>query len=144
MPSPGRLWGGTTVRFRPSNCSAPVASVKPMMVRTVVVFPAPLRPMRAAHTPGASSKVTLRSTCAPAIDTLTLLNASMLSDPDHMLTHQCVLQHFGGRGQFLNLARTPHGNAAGIALDHIHIVLDEHRSHLLLGKRSDQNVHDAE
>ena len=54
-----------------------LAFVKPMMVRTVVVLPAPLRPISAALTPGCSEKLTLRSTGASAIATLTFSKLSI-------------------------------------------------------------------
>ena len=44
---------------RPSR-TVPLACVKPMMVRSVVVLPAPFRPISAALTPGFSVKLTSR------------------------------------------------------------------------------------
>ena len=52
-----------------------------MVVRAMVVLPAPLRPISATVAPARRSNVTLRSTCTPAIHTLTLLKLSMFQIP---------------------------------------------------------------
>src|SRR5688572_21584704 len=132
MPKAGRSWGATGPRSVAASLMLPVACVKPMTLRATVVLPAPLRPMRAAVAPAGNANETLRSTCAPAIDTLTWSNDNMLSDPVHLLADDLVGHYRGRRADGLDLACVPHRDAIRIAGHHIHIVLDEHRGDPLL------------
>src|SRR6516225_1006398 len=115
-----------------------------MMVRTVVVLPAPLRPISAALAPAFNAKLTLRKTGAPSIATLMFSRLNIASYSDDMLADFRIGQNLRRRADLLNFSHALDSDAIGIALHHVHVVLDKDRGYLLPRKRPGQDVHDAE
>src|SRR6516225_11899943 len=115
-----------------------------MMVRTVVVLPAPLRPISAALAPAFNSKLTLRKTGAPSSATLIFSRLSIASYSDYVLADFRIGQNLRRRTDLLNFSHAPDGNPIGIAFHHVHVVLDKDRSDLLPCKRTRKEIHDAE
>src|SRR6266536_190138 len=130
MPRPARWWVGMPANRTLSNSSLPVPGVKPMIVRSRVVLPAPLRPMSPANSPVSTSRSTLRRMATGPIDTDTPSSRSMrrllASDiAAHVLHAEYIL-----RRTIANDAAVVEGHhAAGKARDDIHVVLDENHPH---------------
>src|SRR6185312_16530578 len=78
MPLRGIWCGAQVERSVPSKRIAPaLLATSPMMARSVVVLPTPLRPRSAADSPAFTSRFTPCKMCSLPIWTLTLLRLSM-------------------------------------------------------------------
>src|SRR3954453_10602369 len=78
MPLTGILCGGHFERLSPLNSMSPLLRwIKPMMLRSVVVLPTPLRPSRAAHSPSFTSRSTPCRMCSLPMWTCTLRRLSI-------------------------------------------------------------------
>src|SRR5258708_2839404 len=72
MPLRGTSCGAQRDRSKPPNSTVPrLRGARPMMARSVVVFPTPLRPSNAAHSPAFTSMVTPCRMCSLPIWTWT-------------------------------------------------------------------------
>src|SRR6266704_1978486 len=126
MPRPARWWVGMPANRTLSNSSLPVAGVKPMIVRSRVVLPAPLRPMSPANSPASTLRSTSRRMATGPMDTDTPASRSM-------------------RRLLANDAAVVEGHhAAGKARDDIHVVLDENHPHAGIPRGTHYHVHDSE
>src|SRR5258706_16290891 len=78
MPLRGTSCGGQRARSSPSNATMPrLLGASPMMARSVVVLPTPLRPSRAAHSPAFTARLTPCRMCSLPIWTWTSSSLSM-------------------------------------------------------------------
>src|SRR5215470_8264865 len=78
MPLRGTSCGSQCDRSKPSNSTVPrLRGASPIIARKVVVFPTPLRPSSAAHSPACTSRVTPCRMCSFPIWTWTSSSLSM-------------------------------------------------------------------
>src|SRR4051812_36553428 len=134
MPSAARRCAGRVVQSRPSRLMRPSRDgTSPIRVRSVVVLPAPLRPIRATRPPGGTWSETRRRTATPARSTVTSSSRSIgarpNTDADHVAPDIGVGEDHGGRPKRRDPPLAPDRDAIGGAGDDIHIVLDEHGCH---------------
>src|SRR3712207_9323704 len=88
-----------------------------MRVRSVVVLPAPLRPISATRPPGGTTRCTSRSTGTAAMSTETLCSSSMgRLDTDDVAQHGRILQDRRRRAEGGNTALAPDRDAGGEAV----------------------------
>src|SRR5215470_2490324 len=135
MPRRGTSCGGQRARSMPSNSIVPrLFATSPMMARSVVVFPTPLRPSRAADSPGPTSRLTPWRMCSLPIwtwrssslsmrgllDVILVLGAAeiRLADP---LVGGDLLRGAGGEDRALR----HHGDVGGDLEYHLHVMLDD-------------------
>src|ERR671920_87118 len=105
--------------MRPSRSGS-----RPIRARSVVVLPAPLRPISATRPPGGTVSETPRRTRMPAMSAETPSSSSIGRDPDHLAPHLGVRQHLARRAEGGDAALAPDRDAVGEAGDDVHIVLD--------------------
>src|ERR1700732_4247453 len=78
MPLRGTSCGRQRARSKPSNSTTPALFLaSPMIARSVVVLPTPLRPSSAAHSPAFTSRLTPWRMCSLPMWTCTSLSLSM-------------------------------------------------------------------
>src|SRR5262245_61214646 len=101
-----------------------------MTVRSRVVLPAPLRPIRPANSPARTSRLTPRrivtgpiETCTPSSDSIGDLLA------DHVAAHIGSTQHRVGWAIGDDAAVVEGHHAPGEARHDVHVVLDEDHRH---------------
>src|SRR5215831_4501849 len=135
MPLRGTSCGGQRARSKPSNSMVPrLRGVSPMIARSVVVLPTPLRPSSAAHSPGFTSRLTPCRMCSLPIWTCTSSSLSMRVFLDVvlvLLTAEIGLAHtLVGRdlrraagGEYSALRH--HGDVVGDLEHDLHVVLDD-------------------
>src|SRR5262249_42223691 len=135
MPLRGTSCGGQRERSKPSNSMVPrLRGVSPMIARSVVVLPTPLRPSSAAHSPGFTSRLTPCRMCSLPICTCTSSSLSMRLFLDvvfvllaaeiglaHALVGGDLRRTAGGK----NCALRHHSDVVGDAEDDLHVVLDD-------------------
>src|SRR5689334_15926779 len=125
-----------------------------MMLRSVVVLPAPLRPMRHTSSPAPTASETARRILLVWMSTTTLSSVSMSYShlrcrldrhlADHGRNERRVAEERRRRAVGEHLARLQRDNAARIFRDEIHVVLDQDdRLHARAPCRLDQRSHDA-
>src|SRR6202521_2552981 len=145
MPILARWWVGMPANRTPSNSSLPVAFIKPMIVRSKVVLPAPLRPISPANSPASTCRPTSRRMPTGPIDTDTQSSRSM-----RCLLANDIAAHFLHAEH--NLRRTiandgavvESHHAASKACNDIHIVLDKNHFHAGIARRIHHHAHDSE
>src|SRR5215470_2843338 len=134
MPLRGTSCGGQRARSKPSNSMVPrLRRVSPMIARSVVVLPTPLRPSSAAHSPGFTSRLTPCRICSLPIWTCTSSSLSMRLFLDvvlvllaaeiglaHALVGGDLRRTAGGK----NCALRHHGDVVGDSEHDLHVVLD--------------------
>src|SRR5712691_10830830 len=113
-----------------SNSIEPAAGLrKPMMVRKLVVLPAPLRPTRQTSSPALTSNDTPRNTGLPWMSTARsrTCSTSLVSPPlaDHCLDQPRLGKEIGGRQVGQHLAFRQGDDAMRIGRHQIHVVLDQ-------------------
>src|SRR6476659_9128616 len=123
MPKRARWCGGTAVASWPSITTRPArGGSRPIRVRSVVVLPAPLRPISATRPPGGTTRCTSRSTGTPTMSMETLCSSSMgRLDPDDVAQHGGVGQHLLRWAEGGDAALAPDRDAIGEAGDHVHV-----------------------
>src|SRR5215831_2767080 len=135
MPLRGTSWGSQRDRSKPSNSTVPrVRGASPMIARRVVVFPTPLRPSSAAHSPDCTSKVTPCRMCSFPICTWTSSSRSiglLLDIVLVLLAAEIGLAHALVGGNPFRAAGCEdrplrhHGNVVGDFEHDLHIVLND-------------------
>src|SRR5919202_3652802 len=135
MPRRGTSCGGTPPRSTPENSTEPrLLGARPMMARSVVVLPTPLRPSRAAASPGCTSKLTPWRMCSLPICTCTSRSLSMRGLLDVILVlgaaeigfaHALVGGDLAGTSGRQDGALRHHGDVGGDFEHHLHVVLDD-------------------
>src|SRR4051794_20808733 len=135
MPLRGTSCGGQRERSKPSNSTMPrLRGVRPMIARSVVVFPTPLRPSSAAHSPAPTSKLTPCRMCSLPMWTWTSRRLSkrglfdeilVLGPPQIGLAHAVVGGDLGGAARGEDLALRHHRDVVGDPEDDLHVVLDD-------------------
>ena len=130
-PMPVRaIWNGRSpTMFRPSNSIVPATGRRnPMMVRRLVVLPAPLRPTRQTSSPALTSNDTPRSTGLPWISTARSATAQhhrLLRLPITVARARIGEEPVGRQiGQ--HLAFRQGDDAVRIGRHQVHVVLDQH------------------
>src|SRR5436309_10140982 len=145
MPRPARWWVGMPANRTLSNSSLPVAGVKPMIVRSRVVLPAPLRPMSPANSPASTSRSTSRRMATGPMDTDTPSSRSMRRLLANDIAAHVLHAEHSLRRTIANDAAVVEGHhAAGKARDDIHVVLDENHPHAGIPRGTHYHVHDSE
>src|SRR5262245_26657114 len=98
MPAPMRPCTASRVSGTPSSSTLPWRGRRiPMMVRSSVVLPAPLRPMRPANSPAPTSRLTWRRMLTGPTETETPSSRSMGGFlTDHVAAHVGGAQHLLG------------------------------------------------
>src|SRR5207245_10892192 len=99
-----------------------------MMVRSVVVFPAPLRPTRQTTSRARTSRVTRLRIWLAWMKTSRSVTTSMLATPppDDHVDHALVCLDCRGRGIGQHLALVGGVGPVRVAEDDVHVVLDRH------------------
>src|SRR5271154_6543154 len=130
MPWPPRRCAGCAMRSTSSNAADPVAGIAPISARINVVLPAPLRPTRPHISPASIARLAPRMIGIAPIETPRPDTLSMTPLPARP---RAADQHLNPRiGE--RSGRRPVGDdgaviegehAIGVALDDLHIVLDE-------------------
>src|SRR5512134_666890 len=115
-----------------------------MTVRSSVVLPAPLRPIRPANSPAPTPRLTPRRMATGPIDTETFSSRSTYVLSDHVAAHLIGAQHCLRRPIGNDASIVERDNAAGVARDDVHIVLNEKHGYALAAHRAHDEVHDAE
>src|SRR5262249_40371251 len=136
QPSPlrARQCGAARVMSWPRQAIAPrLTRVKPMMVRSSVDLPTPLRPRTARLPPSATVSVMPSSTTASTYPARTASSASSVSataGPAQInLAHARLGGDFFRRALDQDAPCRHHDDAAGETEHHVHVVLDEqHRN----------------
>src|SRR6266446_1990279 len=146
MPSRARRWGGRPDRSSPASLRRPdAARVRPMMARKVVVFPAPFRPMRPTIRPGSIVSVTLRRIVMPWSVTVRPPTSSIPSLlPEDVAADDRVGEERARGVVGDDPAFAEHEHPLRVALDHVHVMLDEHRGDAALPDHPDEGVHHTE
>src|ERR1700730_3305544 len=133
MPLCGTSCGAQRDRSKPSNATVPrLRGARPMMARSVVVFPTPLRPSKATHSPAFTSRFTPCRMCSLPIWTWTSSSLSMnrLLDVVLVLAAEIGLADALVRGDLFRGAgcqKRPlrhHGDVIGDLEYDLHVVLD--------------------
>src|SRR4030081_697065 len=133
MPLRGTSCGAQRDRSKPSKATVPrLRGARPMMARSVVVFPTPLRPNNAAHSPALTSRFTPCRMCSSPIWTWTSSSLSMglLDIVLVVLATEISLADALVRGDFSRLAGCEnrplrhHGDVVRDLEYHPHVVLD--------------------
>src|SRR5262249_37847878 len=135
MPRRGTSCGWQLARSKSSNSTLPrLFLVSPMMARSVVVLPTPLRPSSAADSPGFTSRFTPCRMCSLPIWTWTSSSLSMhglldvvlvLGAAQVGLAHALVVGDLLGRAGGENRPLRHHRDVARDAEHHLHVVLDD-------------------
>src|SRR5262249_47868850 len=122
-------------RSVPSNSTVPrLLATKPMIARSVVVLPTPLRPSRAADSPGCTSRRTPCRMCSLPIWTWRSSSLSMrglldvvlvLGATEIGLAHALVGGNLLRRAGRQNRALRHHGDVGGDLEHHLHVMLDD-------------------
>src|SRR5262245_53862866 len=133
MPSAARAWRGSAARSCPSKVMRPCIGFRwPITVRINVVLPAPLRPTSPTIVPSATVSDRPRSATTVWIDTW-MPSIVSTANPSSFLQQLAgdVAAHVVG-GQRLvghvvgdDAAAVERDHAVGVALDDVHVVLDE-------------------
>src|SRR5215472_5610784 len=123
MPLRGTSCGGQRARSKPSNSMVPrLRRVSPMIARSVVVLPTPLRPSSAAASPGFTSRLTPCRICSLPKWTCRSRTLSMRGVLDVVLVlraaeigfaHALVGGDFGGAAGGEHAALRHHGDVVG-------------------------------
>src|SRR5918995_593234 len=155
MPRPTLACAGSARRSWSSSRMAPSrAATRPMTERISVVLPAPLWPIIAAITPCGTARSTPWSTGTPAIATssarISSTSKALRYGPpmglaaDHVLPDLRAGERLGS-GRIGDHAAVVEGeHAPGVALDDLHVVLDEQHGQPLARERRHDPVHDRE
>src|SRR6266849_4344814 len=135
MPLRGISCGWQRARSNPSNSTVPrLRGASPMMARSVVVLPTPLRPSSAAHSPVRTSRLTPWRICSFPIWTWTSSSLSMALFLDVvlvLLATQISLAHAIVGGNLLRAAGCEdralrhYRDVVGNPENHLHVVLDD-------------------
>src|SRR5215510_4413940 len=135
MPRRGTSCGWQPARSKSSNTTLPrLFFVRPMMARSVVVLPTPFLPSSAADSPGFTSRLTPWRICSLPIWTWTSSSLSMHGLLDVVLVlgaaqigfaHALVVGDLLGRAGRQDRPLRHHGDVAGNAEHHLHVVLDD-------------------
>src|SRR5471030_779563 len=133
MPSRAIWFDGWPTVSWPSNVTEPLRlPTMPMIERSVVVLPAPLRPSNVTSSPRQISKSMPCSTCdSPyqASRPATLRSGSTMTGTDIGFDDQRVLRHRGIGSFRQHLAAREHSDSVGEVGHHGHVVLDhQHRT----------------
>src|SRR4051794_9130554 len=104
-----------------------------MMARSVVVLPAPLRPIRQTSSPAPTASEMARRMRLFWMSTTTSLSASMLGNPRQLAGHLAddrgderrVAEERVGRTVGEHLAGLQRHDAARVFRDQVHVVLDQ-------------------
>src|SRR5579875_1428300 len=136
MPKLARRCAGRPMRSTwPSN-ARPLAGSAPMMARSSVVLPAPLRPIRPHICPSVTNRDALRMIGTMPIDTLRFATSSMggsrglhLHAGDELL-HLRVAERLFRRSVGDHRAFIEGKHAVGEAADDLHVVLDKQHGDL--------------
>src|SRR5205807_3172723 len=135
MPRRGVSCGGHWARSKSSNSIFPaLRRTRPMMARNVVVFPTPLRPSSAAHSPVFTARFTPCRMCSRPMWTWTPSSRSMgglfhivfvFFAAEIGLAHPLVRGDLARGPGRENAALGHHGDVVGDFEHHIHVVLDD-------------------
>src|SRR5215207_766029 len=127
MPALTRPCTARWVSGMPSSSTHPWRGRRiPMMVRNSVVLPAPLRPMRPANWPAPTSRLTWRRMLTGPSETETPSSRSMgRLLADHVAPDGGGAQHLARIAVGDHAAFIERDDAIGVALNDIHVVLDE-------------------
>src|SRR3954454_23550551 len=139
MPKRARWCGGIAVASCPSITTRPArGGSRPIKVRSVVVLPAPLRPINATRPPGGTTRWTSRSTGTPTMSIETLCSSSMSGlDPDHVTEDSGIRQDLLRRAKGGDAPLAPDRDAVGEAGNDVHVVLHEDRRHAGIAQHAD-------
>src|SRR5450432_2879053 len=152
MPSPARACAGSAIRSRPSKSMRPLVGLRwPMRLLMSVVLPAPLRPTRPTMRPLPTASVRPRSATTESMATWSDSTCSMgwLFHLEHQFAgdvaaHVMVGEDGGGQAVGDDPAGIERDHPARVALDDVHVVLDEEESHRVAAERGHDGVHHAE
>src|SRR5258705_7179681 len=135
MPLRGTSCGGQRERSNPSNSTMPrLRGLKPMVARSVVVLPTPLRPSSAADSPPFTSRLTPCRMCSLPMWTWTSSSLSMRLFLDVVLVllaaeigfaHALVGGDLRRAAGCENGALRHHGDVVGDLEHDLHVVLDD-------------------
>src|SRR6266850_1409847 len=138
MPPRARRWAGILSSDTSSKRMVPWrAGRMPITERISVVLPAPLRPIRPANFPVGTSMLTPRRTPTDWMETSSASMRSMLASAGgarlagHVLAHFGIVENDAGFAVGDDPALIERQHAMGIAVDDIHVVLDEQHRDLL-------------
>src|SRR5919108_3597676 len=120
-----------------------------MIVRSVVVLPAPLRPTRQTTSRGPTSSETRRKIWLASMNTSTSATLStpsrrLRSAADHDVHHLLIAPDLGRRRVGDDPALVERHDAVGVAEDDVHVVLDlDDGLEAHPPRRPDQDLHDG-
>src|SRR5271154_2307352 len=149
MPWPTRPCAGSAMRSTSPKTAVPVAGIAPISARSSVVLPAPLRPMSPHISPVSMARLAPRMIGIGPIETSRPDTLSMAALPPRPRPADEQLDPGIGEGD----GRGPVGDhgavvegehAVGIALDDLHVVLDEQHREPAAPQRRHYDLHDAE
>src|SRR5216117_394155 len=130
MPSRPRSNGWRRTRSWSSRTRLPdTTGTSPMMDRSVVVLPAPFRPTSPTMPPAGISRESERRIESPPSLTSRPRRLSMLRPSQERPPHRGVGEDGVGRPGGDDLALVEREHPLGVALDDLHVVLDEDRGH---------------
>src|SRR5262245_24986815 len=142
MPARAMACAGKPPIAWPANVTCPrLGFHKPMIVRSVVVLPAPLRPKSTVRSPSGTSKSTPcrmwycpMCVCMPAsVSSGSGMAGAPGRDPEVGLLHDRRANHLGRRPVRHQAAVVQHDDAIGEAAHHLHFVLDQQNGLAALG-----------
>src|SRR5258708_4613688 len=151
MPPRARRWAGILSSGTSSKRIVPWrAGRMPIAERISVVLPAPLRPIRPANFPVGTSMLTSRRMPTDWMETSSASMRNMLASAGvarlagHVLAHFGIVENDAGFAVRDEPALVEGQPSMGIAVDDIHVVLDEQHRDLLRAYRLHDHVHQPE
>src|SRR5947208_7812378 len=150
MPRPARACGGNARRSWPSNSMLPLVGVRwPMRLRISVVLPAPFLPTTPTMRPLGTSIDRPRSATTVSIATCGDFTESIVVSFREQLAGDVAADIVGGERLLRRVvgddaAGVERDHAARVALDDVHVVLDEENGRGLVAERAHDRVHHRE
>src|SRR5215207_2832406 len=138
MPRAARLRAARSTRLSPPNMIAPARTgSSPMIERIKVVLPAPLRPTRPTNEPSFTKRAASLTTVVPAMSTersrtssiavATLSrDAAVKFGPNNIAADIGIGEHGTGRAVGDHASLVEGNDAASVAFDDFHVMLDKH------------------
>src|SRR5689334_7187741 len=147
MPSAARACAGSASRSLPSSSTLPLVGTRwPISVRISVVLPAPFLPTRPTMRPSATSSERPRRATTESIATWSERTASIGSRLGEQLAGDVAANVVGGerlarRAVGDDAAGVERDDAARVAADDLHVVLDEEDARRVVLERGHHRVH---
>src|SRR5262249_48967994 len=143
MPSRARMYELIPSSMVPSRSMRPeLGRVIPMMLRNVVVLPAPLRPTSATMVLRSTARLRPRRMVTALIATVSSSTRSMLFLAEDGAADVAAREHVCHRAVGYDPAAVECHGALRITLDDLHVVLHENRGDMARRERRRQRVHD--